>query len=208
MEKFDIRWNEQGLIPVITQDVQTNAVLMQAYMNEQSLRMTLESGYMVYYSRSRQELWEKGKTSGQTQKVVSLSLDCDGDCLLAKVEQNGGGACHTGQYSCFFTPIVENEWQGEQDMQVLYDVANVIKGRKNSPKEGSYTNYLFDKGIDKILKKVGEECAETIIAAKNNVPEEIIYETADLIYHLLVMLEDREVPMQSVFAELRKRQKS
>ncbi len=208
MEQLSICWNEQGLVPVITQDVQTNVVLMQAYMNEQTLQMTLESGYMVYYSRSRQAIWKKGETSGQTQKLVSLYLDCDGDCLLAKVEQNGGGACHTGQYSCFFTPVVENGWQGEQDAQILFDLVSVIKERKSNPKQGSYTNYLFDKGIDKILKKVGEECAETIIASKNNVPGEIIYETADLFYHLLVMLEDRGVPLQSVLSELRNRQKS
>ena len=208
MEQINIKWNEQGLLPVIVQDVRTNAVLMQAYMNEQTLNMTQESGYMVYFSRSRQQIWKKGETSGQTQKVVSLTLDCDSDCLLAKVEQNGGGACHTGEYSCFHTPLVENTWQGEQDAQILFDLSAVIKQRKQSPKDGSYTNYLFDKGIDKILKKVGEESAETIIAAKNNAPGEIIYETADLFYHLLVMLEDRGVPLQSVFSELRKRQKS
>jgi phosphoribosyl-ATP pyrophosphohydrolase/phosphoribosyl-AMP cyclohydrolase len=163
---------------------------------------------MVYFSRSRNEIWEKGKTSGQVQKVVSLYLDCDGDCLLAKVQQSGSGACHTGAYSCFFTPVVENAWRGETDMQMLFDLAAVIKGRRNSPKEGSYTNYLFDHGIDKICKKIGEESAETIIAAKNNVSGEIIYETADLFYHILVMLEDRNVPLQAVFSELRGRQKS
>ncbi len=206
--KDKIRWNDQGLVAVVAQDAQTNAVLMQAYMNEESLRLTIESGYMVYYSRSRQCLWKKGETSGQTQGVVSLYADCDGDCLLAKVVQNGGGACHTGHYSCFFTPLIEKPWQQESDAQVLFDVAKVIRERKLQPKEGSYTNYLFNEGIDKILKKVGEESAETIIAAKNNDADEIVYETSDLFYHILVMLEQRNVPMQSVLTELRKRQKS
>lgn len=199
----DIKYNSDGLVPVITQDVKTGAVLMQAYMNEQALRQTLEKGSMVYWSRSRQQLWEKGATSGQTQQLVSLHKDCDSDCLLAKVIQNGGGACHTGNYSCFHNAITgDNQNQGAA---IIYELAGVIAGRKAHPKEGSYTNYLFDKGIDKILKKVGEEAAETIIAAKNNSPEEIRCEVADLIYHLLVMLEDRGVALDDIFAELVKR---
>jgi phosphoribosyl-ATP pyrophosphohydrolase/phosphoribosyl-AMP cyclohydrolase len=207
---IELRWNEQGLIPVVVQDAMTNAVLMQAYMNEESLRLTLDSGYMVYFSRSRQSLWKKGETSGQTQRLVSIHADCDADCLLAKVEQNGGGACHTGAYSCFFEPLKESEEETPSDMQAFFDTAAIIRDRKAQVhvKEGSYTRYLFDQGIDKILKKVAEECAETIIAAKNNSREEIVYETSDLFYHILVMLEQRGVPVSDIMTELRKRQKS
>ena len=204
MQQPSIQWDERKLVPVITQDARTGAVLMQAYMNEQALQMTMESGYMVYYSRSRQQLWKKGETSGQTQQVVSLRIDCDGDCLLAQVIQNGGGACHTGNYSCFYTPLMQTD-EPEAGAAILYELDAVIRDRREHPKEGSYTNYLFDKGIDKILKKVGEESAETIIAAKNDVPGEIIYETSDLFYHVLVMLQDRGVPLSSIFEELRKR---
>ena len=206
--KFNIRWNEQGLVPVIAQDVETNAVLMQAYMNQQALQQTLESGFMVYYSRSRQCLWKKGETSGQTQRVVSLYADCDGDSLLAKVVQSGGGACHTGHYSCFFNTLMESPFEQETDTQVLFDVSAVIKDRKSRPKEGSYTNYLFNEGLDKILKKVGEESAETIIAAKNQSAEELIYETSDLFYHILVLLEQQNVPLSRIMQELRNRHTS
>lgn len=199
-----VKFNEDGLVPVITQDAQTGAVLMQAYMNKEALSQTLEKGYMVYWSRSRQELWEKGATSGQTQQLVSLTADCDGDCLLAKVIQNGGGACHTGAYSCFFNAMTE-EKEEIGSANVLYEVDAVIKDRREHPVEGSYTNYLFREGIDKILKKVGEESAETIIAAKNNAPGEIIYETSDLFYHVLVMLQDRGVALNEIFKELKRR---
>ena len=199
-----VKYNEQGLVPVIAQDVQTGAVLMQAYMNQEALALTLEKGHMVYWSRSRQELWEKGATSGQIQELVSLTADCDGDCLLAQVVQKGGGACHTGAYSCFFNAMTEpNQQIGSAN--VLYEVDAVIKDRREHPVEGSYTNYLFNKGIDKILKKVGEESAETIIAAKNNAPDEIIYETSDLFYHVLVMLQDRGVALNEIFKELKRR---
>lgn len=199
-----VKYNEQGLVPVIAQDVQTGAVLMQAYMNREALALTLEKGHMVYWSRSRQELWEKGATSGQIQELVSLTADCDGDCLLAQVIQKGGGACHTGAYSCFFNAMTEPK-QEVGSANVLYEVDAVIKDRREHPVEGSYTNYLFEKGIDKILKKVGEESAETIIAAKNNAPDEIIYETSDLFYHVLVMLQDRGVALEEIFKELKRR---
>lgn len=199
----DIKYNADGLVPVIAQDVKTGAVLMQAYMNEEALRLSMEKRRMVYWSRSRSELWEKGATSGQTQNIVSLHMDCDGDCLLAKVEQMGGGACHTGEYSCFHNRIMGEA--NSHGAAIIYELAQVIADRKANPKEGSYTNYLFDKGIDKILKKVGEEAAETIIAAKNNSCDEIRYEAADLIYHLLVMLEDRGVPLDDLFRELETR---
>lgn len=199
----DITYNSDGLVPVITQDVGTGAVLMQAYMNREALELSLQKGRMVYWSRSRGELWEKGATSGQTQEIVSLYKDCDSDCLLAKVKQNGGGACHTGEYSCFHNNIVGDSTNS--GAAIIYDLAKVVADRKANPKEGSYTNYLFDKGIDKILKKVGEETAETIIAAKNDDAGEIRYEVADLIYHLLVMLEDRGVAIDEIFSELEKR---
>jgi phosphoribosyl-ATP pyrophosphohydrolase/phosphoribosyl-AMP cyclohydrolase len=209
MTQFNAKicWNEQGLVPVIVQDVRTNAVLMQAYMNEQSLAMTLAGGFMVYYSRSRQTLWKKGETSGQLQRLMSLSADCDGDCLLAKVEQAGGGACHTGEYSCFYTPLYEGDEPVDADAQALFDTAAIVAARRTKPAEGSYTRYLFDSGLDKILKKVGEECAETIIAAKNDDEGELVYEVSDLFYHLLVLLEQRGVSLGAVMAELRKRQK-
>ena len=203
-EPKQVKYNEQGLVPVIAQDAETGAVLMQAYMNQEALALTLEKGHMVYWSRSRQELWEKGATSGQIQELVSLTADCDGDCLLAKVIQKGGGACHTGAYSCFFNTMVEPK-QDIGSATVLYEVDAVIKDRREHPVEGSYTNYLFNKGIDKILKKVGEESAETIIASKNNAPDEIIYETSDLFYHLLVMLQDRGVALNDIFKELKRR---
>ena len=199
-----VKYNEQGLVPVIAQDVQTGAVLMQAYMNQEALSLTLEKGHMVYWSRSRQELWEKGATSGQIQELISLTADCDGDCLLAQVVQKGGGACHTGAYSCFFNEMTAAK-QEVGSANVLYEVDAVIKDRREHPVEGSYTNYLFTKGIYKILKKVGEESAETIIAAKNNAPDEIIYETSDLFYHVLVMLQDRGVALNEIFKELKRR---
>lgn len=202
--KEQVRFNAEGLVPVIAQDAETGAVLMQAYMDKEALALTLEKGRMVYWSRSRKELWEKGATSGQTQELVSLTADCDGDSLLAKVIQRGGGACHTGAYSCFFNAMTEDR-QDVGSANVLYEVDAVIKDRRAHPVEGSYTNYLFREGIDKILKKVGEESAETIIASKNNAADEIIYETSDLFYHLLVMLEDRGVALNEIFKELKRR---
>ena len=198
-----IKFDKKGLVPVIVQDVNTNAVLMLAYMNAESIEKTQELGEMVYFSRSRQELWHKGETSGNTQKLHELKIDCDGDTLLALVSQKGV-ACHTGAYSCFFETLLgQSGYSG--GYRIIDELFAVIEDRKANPKEGSYTNYLFDKGIDKILKKVGEEAAEVIIAAKNAAPDEIRYETADLIYHLMVMLSERGLIPSEVFAELEKR---
>ena len=176
MDNFDpaISWenlkkNSDGLIPVIVQDYTTNDVLMCAYMNEEAFHATINCGKMTYYSRSRQELWMKGETSGHIQYVKELTADCDFDTILAKVSQVGV-VCHTGNQSCFFNEIVKKEYIEKNPLKVFETVYNIIEDRKNNPKEGSYTNYLFDKGIDKILKKVGEECTEIVIAAKNPDP--------------------------------------
>lgn len=199
----DIKFNKHGYVPAIAQDAKTGAVLMQAYMTRETLQMSMEKGRMVYWSRSRKEVWEKGATSGQTQEIVALYADCDCDSILAKVIQHGGGACHTGEYSCFHNTLMGGE--NANGASIMYELAQVIADRRQHPKEGSYTNYLFDKGVDKILKKVGEETAETIIAAKNNSREELRYETADLIYHLLVLLEQQGLAIDEVFEELRER---
>jgi phosphoribosyl-ATP pyrophosphohydrolase len=205
MDTKNIRFNDKGLVPVIVQDVKTNTVLMLAYMNEESIQKTVGTGKMTYFSRSRSRLWEKGETSGHFQKLHELKIDCDGDTLLALVSQEGA-ACHTGNYSCFFESLY-GEGEYVSGFGIINELYNVIEGRKANPVEGSYTNYLIDKGIDKILKKVGEESAEVIIAAKNNSQEEIIYETADLIYHLLVMLFDRGIAPSEIVAQLEKRRK-
>ena len=162
----EFKLNSDGLIPVVVQDYKTDEVLMLAYMNEEAFQTTLDSGKMTYWSRSRQELWTKGLTSGHVQYVKSLTLDCDNDTILAKVAQVGA-ACHTGNKTCFFKPLMKKEYDDTNPLRVFQEVYDVILDRKEHPKEGSYTNYLFDKGIDKILKKVGEECTEIVIAAKN-----------------------------------------
>jgi phosphoribosyl-ATP pyrophosphohydrolase/phosphoribosyl-AMP cyclohydrolase len=205
MDTSKLKFNEKGLIPVVVQDVKTNSVLMLAYMNKESIEATLETGKMTYFSRSRNKLWQKGETSGNFQTLRELKLDCDGDTLLALVSQEGV-ACHTGEYSCFFESLY-GEGDYTSGYGIIDELYGVIEGRKKHPVEGSYTNYLFDKGIDKILKKVGEESAEVIIAAKNAAPDEIRYETADLIYHLLVMLCEEGLTPSEVFAELEKRRK-
>ena len=198
-----VKFDDKGLVPVVVQDIKTHTVLMMAYMNAESLQKTLESGDMWYYSRSRQKLWRKGETSGHIQKLHELKIDCDMDTLLALVSQEGP-ACHTGHYSCFSESLYgEGTYSGGYG--IIDELFAVIEDRKVNPKEGSYTNYLFSKGIDKILKKVGEESAEVIIAAKNAAPDEIRYESADLIYHLLVMLSERGLNPAEVFAELEKR---
>lgn len=194
-----IKFNEQGLIPCIAVDVETKVVLMQAYMNQESLLSTIETGKVTYYSRSRQSLWTKGETSGNTQKLKELYLDCDQDSILVEVEQLGV-ACHLGTRSCFY----EDERLSQSSGEVLKNLRETIHKRKTFPIEGSYTNYLLDKGIDKILKKVGEESTEVVIAAKNNT-QEVIYETADLLYHLLVLYESLEIDFDKVFKELYKR---
>jgi len=199
----NIKFDERGLVPAVVQDHRTGEVLMLAYMNAEALGKTLKIGKMCYYSRSRQKLWLKGETSGHIQTLISLYYDCDIDSLLAIVKQKGE-ACHTGNKSCFYRI---GYGSGSYSWDHLKELYNIAIDRKENPQEGSYTNYLFDKGIDKILKKVGEENAEVIIAAKNNVKEEIIYETADLLYHLSVMLADRGVHWDDVYEELSHRRK-
>ena len=199
----NVKFNEKGLVPVVVQDVKTNSVLMLAYMNRESLQITLESGNMTYFSRSRQKLWRKGETSGHYQTLKEMKIDCDGDTLLAIVSQEGP-ACHTGKYSCFFESLYGNG-ENTGGYGVIDELFAVIEDRRNNPKEGSYTNYLFDKGVDKICKKIGEEAAEIIIAAKNAAPDEIRYESADFLYHLLVLLCERGLTPGEVFAELEKR---
>ncbi|MFY9285973.1 MAG: bifunctional phosphoribosyl-AMP cyclohydrolase/phosphoribosyl-ATP diphosphatase HisIE [Tissierellaceae bacterium] len=198
---MDVKFNQDGLVPAIAQDVGTGEVLMLAYMNEEALRLTKETGIAHYYSRSRQALWKKGETSGHIQEVKGIYYDCDGDAVLLKVNQIGA-ACHTGNYSCFF-----NEEKGYKDLSnTLKDLYKVIIDRKKNPQEGSYTQYLFDKGIDKILKKIGEEAAEVIIGAKND-KQELIYEASDLIYHLIVLLVNEGVTPADIMEELRGRMK-
>lgn len=201
----DLKANSDGLVPCIVQDYRTDEVLMMAYMNEESFNNTIRSGKMTYYSRSRRELWVKGMTSGHTQYVKSLTADCDYDTLLAKVSQVGGIACHTGAPSCFFNEIVKKEYVERNPLKIFEDVYNVILDRKEHPKEGSYTNYLFDKGLDKILKKVGEEATEIVIAAKNPNNEEVIYETSDFLYHLMVLMAEKDVSWEDVVRELAQR---
>ncbi len=201
-EQFKL--NADGLIPVIVQDYKTDEVLQLAYMNEESFNLTLQTGRMTYFSRSRQELWVKGETSGHFQYVKSLSLDCDRDTILAKVKQVGA-ACHTGSYSCFFNQLAKKDYPETNPLKVFNDVMSVIEDRKLHPKEGSYTNYLFSKGIDKILKKVGEEATEIIIAAKNPDPEEIIYEISDFLYHVMVLMSLKDLTWDEIIGELAKR---
>ncbi len=196
--------NDDGLIPVIVQDFRTAEILMLAYMNEKAYEQTLREGMMTYWSRSRQELWRKGDTSGHYQYVKSLDIDCDRDTILAKVEQIGA-ACHTGHRSCFYTNLASKAYDGRNPMTVFDDVMATILERKENPKEGSYTNYLFDQGIDKILKKVGEEAAEIIIAAKNPDSDEVKYEICDFLYHMMVLMAEREVSWKDITKELAER---
>ena len=198
------RLNTDGLMPVVVQDYRTGEVLMVAYMNEAAFQETVETGKMCYYSRSRQERWLKGETSGHYQYVKALYLDCDNDTILAKVAQVGA-ACHTGSYSCFFQEILDKHADAANPHKVLEQVYDVIKDRKIHPKEGSYTNYLFDKGIDKILKKCGEEATEIIIAAKNPDPEEIKYEISDFLYHVMVLMAEKQVTWEDIMRELANR---
>lgn len=198
------RLNSDGLMPVVVQDYRTEEVLMVAYMDEPAFQETVESGKMCYYSRSRRERWLKGETSGHYQYVKALYLDCDNDTILAKVAQVGA-ACHTGSYSCFFQEILDRHADGANPHKVLEDVYGVIEDRKVHPKEGSYTNYLFDKGIDKILKKCGEEATEIVIAAKNPDPEEIKYEISDFLYHLMVLMVEKQVTWEDIMRELANR---
>ena len=200
----DLKTNGDGMIPVIVQDYKTEQVLMLAYMNEEAFNMTVKTGKMTYFSRSRNELWIKGETSGHYQYVKELSMDCDLDTMLAKVHQIGV-PCHTGAKTCFFNNLVKKEYDNTNPMKVFEDVFNVILDRKENPKEGSYTNYLFDKGIDKILKKVGEEATEIVIAAKNPDPQEVKYEISDFLYHVMVLMAEKGVSWKEITKELSRR---
>ena len=197
-----IRYDSRGLVPAIAQDAYTGEVLMQAYMNAESLQSTLDSGYATYYSRSRQGLWRKGATSGHLQRVIRLSYDCDGDSILMQVEQTGP-ACHTGERSCFHNPVIQGEMPATA--AILDTLEKTIADRAANPKEGSYTNYLLNKGAEKICKKVGEEASETIIAAMKNDADGLAGESADLLYHLAVLLYQQGVPMRDVWEVLKKR---
>lgn len=229
-----IRWNEDGLIPAVVQDSESGEVLMLAYINEEALQKTINEGRACYYSRSRRTLWLKGETSGHFQEVVDIRFDCDRDAILLKVKQTGM-ACHENYFSCFHYQLGDkfsNDEQavptgGEEEIETalwriigepnkkpslslgrtLELLAEIIKSRNEERPEGAYTTYLFTKGLDKILKKVGEECAEVIIAAKNDSLSEIRYEVADLFYHLLVLLEDRKVDLKEIAEELHTRRK-
>lgn len=209
----DLKFDAQGLIPTIVQDAQTREVLTLAYMNEESFARTLETGQTWFWSRSRNELWHKGETSGNTQSVVNLLLDCDGDAIVVLVNP-AGPACHTGATSCFHrsevqrpTSKVRSSETDEDFGSLLHRLYELIVSRERDRPEGSYTTYLFDEGIDKILKKLGEESAETIIAAKNDNPKPLVAEVSDLIYHLLVLLVARGVTLDDVREELEQRRK-
>lgn len=206
----NVSFDDNGLVPAIVQE-ENGEVLMLAYMNKESLQKTLDTGYTWFYSRSRKKLWQKGETSGNVQHVKSIYYDCDGDTLLVRVHQTGV-ACHTGSYSCFrgrkLAGAPENgiavleEENSNNLAEILNELYHVIQDRRLHPIEGSYTNYLFDKGQDKILKKVGEEAVETIIASKNNVRQEILYEMGDLWYHCLVLLAFHNITPDALFQEL------
>jgi phosphoribosyl-ATP pyrophosphohydrolase/phosphoribosyl-AMP cyclohydrolase len=202
---FDIeklKFDEKGLIPAIVVDDETNQVLTLAYMNKESLGISLEKKKTCFWSRSRQELWLKGETSGNYQHIVSITADCDMDALTVRVKKDGP-ACHTGEESCFFNTVFENEEIAPAfSVQSLVDT---IEGRKLDPKEGSYTTYLFEKGIDKILKKVGEECTEVIIAGKADDKAETIYEISDLMYHVLVLMIEMGISVDDIMNELKSR---
>ncbi|WP_038040246.1 bifunctional phosphoribosyl-AMP cyclohydrolase/phosphoribosyl-ATP diphosphatase HisIE [Thermorudis peleae] len=199
-----IRFNEQGLVPAIIQDVATRTVRMIGYMNAEAVQRTIETGFVHFWSRSRQRLWMKGETSGNVLELVELRADCDGDALLILVQPHGP-TCHTGMTSCFDgQPLIQRPWP-HSGSWVLDDVAAVIAERQASPREGSYTSYLFREGVDKIGKKIGEEAAEVIIAAKNGQPEPLANEVADLFYHVLVLLAAMNVPLLRVWDVLRQR---
>lgn len=201
MDWSEFKTGADGLLPVIVQDYKTDEVLMEAYMNQEAYEATVRTGRMTYWSRSRQELWVKGMTSGHYQYVKELRIDCDCDTILARVAQIGA-ACHTGNRSCFYRTLMKKDYVERNPLRVFEEVYGVIEDRKIHPKEGSYTNYLFDKGIDKILKKVGEEAAEIIIAAKNPDPEEVKYEISDFLYHVMVLMVERGVTWEEIVREL------
>ena len=197
----ELKFDENGLIPAVVVDSITKKVLTVAYMNKESLAITMEKGLTCFYSRSRKELWLKGETSGNYQHVVSITADCDNDALTVVVEKDGP-ACHTGSDSCFTKPLYHSEELSEFSLEGLYELP---LGRKAERPEGSYTTYLFDKGLDKILKKVGEECTEVIIGAKNNDKKETVYEIADLAYHVMVLMVEMGISVEDVHRELASR---
>lgn len=197
----ELKFDEKGLIPAIVQDAKTKKVLTLAYMNRESLQISMEKGLTCFFSRSRQELWLKGETSGNYQHIVSITADCDCDALTVLVEPDGP-ACHLGTTSCFEKPVFESDELHEFSLEILMEM---LKGRKSEKKEGSYTTYLFEKGIDKILKKVGEECTEVIIAGKADDKKETIYEVADLAYHVMVMMIEMGISLEDIHDELASR---
>ena len=201
MENLKLKFDEKGLIPAIVQDHYTKQVLTLAYMNAETLALTIAEGRTVCWSRSRQEIWRKGETSGNVQRVVSITADCDADALVVEVVKDGP-ACHTGAESCFFQPVYVSEELKQFTYEGLYEL---IKGRKTAPKEGSYTTYLFDKGLEKILKKVGEECTEVIIAGGKRDKEETVFEISDLCYHVLVLMVELGISVEDITRELEKR---
>ena len=197
----ELKFDEKGLIPAIVVDAITKKVLTLAYMSRESLQISMEKGLCCFYSRSRQELWLKGETSGNYQHIVSITADCDNDALVVMVEKEGP-ACHTGADSCFMHPVWESDTRKEFSLEGLYDM---LQGRKDTMPEGSYTTYLFQKGIDKILKKVGEECTEVIIAGKADDKAETVYELADLAYHAMVLMVQMGITVEDVHKELASR---
>lgn len=201
----DLKKDPQGLVPAVVQDYKNEEVLMVAYMNEEAFRQTIRTGVVTYFSRSRQQLWVKGETSGHYQYLKEMRVDCDSDTILVKVAQIGA-ACHTGHRSCFYTTVLKKDYPEHNPMKVFQRDYDVIVDRKEHPKEGSYTNYLFDKGIDKILKKCGEEATEIVIAAKNPNPEEIKYEISDFLYHMMVLMVEKGVTWDDIAQELANRQ--
>lgn len=199
-----VKYDDKGLICAIAQDIESGEVLMQAFMNKEALELTLSTKIAHYYSRSRQKLWKKGEESGHIQEVVSIYFDCDLDCVLLRVKQTGS-ACHTNSYSCFFN--FEDGDESKIGVEMLGRLQRVVKDRKENPEEGSYTSYLFEKGIDKIGKKVGEEAVELVIASKNDDREETIGECADLLYHTIVLLQQKGITLSEVCSELYNRHK-
>lgn len=199
----EFKLNEDGLIPVVVQHYKTKEVLMMAYMNKESYELTIKTGKMTYFSRSRNQLWVKGETSGHFQYVKALMIDCDKDTILAEVSQIGA-ACHTGSRTCFFTDLMRREYDDRNPLNAFEDVFNMIKSRKDNPTMGSYTDYLFEKGLDKILKKLGEECTDIIIAAKNN-NDEIRYDISDFLYHLMVLMSEQGLCWEDITKELSER---
>ena len=196
-----LKFDEKGLIPAVIVEAGTHELLMVAYMNRESLKISIETGKNCFWSRSRQELWTKGETSGNYQHIVSITADCDLDTLKVVVEKDGP-ACHTGAETCFFNPVYQSDEKSDFTLDALMEL---IRGRKTNPQEGSYTTYLFQKGLDKILKKIGEESTEVIIAAKDNDPKETIYEISDLVYHVMVMMIQQGISLEDILRELASR---